>query len=299
MTDYKEVVQSLKPELLTCKEKWPDEIKVKTGKSKEDPFPISLQRKVPQPETANHWDIDELSILLSVDGPKKIPAAPESNGTRELAVGSLNWHAECKQDNIPAPLQAKISMSVAKMWDKELKKLEPTSKAWKFDKIFDWVEMKFQELLTLEASCIEQYEGTDEHGRSIRRYTLVDKVEGKEAEESESDDTDSDEEPESNLDPEEAARRAEVIAKKRAEQEAQRLEEERQREIEAWKKRMDAEAGRGEQKFVPMSKKEQEAIRAAKNKQGVKMAKTGPRRKKYDGPGSKVEREEKEKKKGK
>lgn len=31
----------------------------KTGKTKEEPFPISVRRTIPQPELASEWDIDE------------------------------------------------------------------------------------------------------------------------------------------------------------------------------------------------------------------------------------------------
>jgi hypothetical protein len=47
---------------------------------------------------------------------------------------------------------------------------------------------------------------------------------------------------------------------------------------------------------VQLSKKEIEEKH--KSKQGVRTAKTGARRKAYDGPGSKIAREEEEKKKG-
>ena len=109
------------------------------------------------------------------------------------------------------------------------------------------------------------------------------------------DDDDDDGGDDDGLDPEEAARRAAIVAAKRAAKEEARLQAEKEKDIEAYKKRMLAEAGQGEFKHIQMSKKE--LAEKHKSKQGVRMAKTGPRRKKYDGPGSKIAREEEEKKK--
>jgi hypothetical protein len=68
-------------------------------------------------------------------------------------------------------------------------------------------------------------------------------------------------------------------------------EEERQLNIylkeEAEIKRREAEKDPSLYAKVPIvSKKEQDAIKEAKNKQGVRMRKTGARRKKYEGPGA-------------
>lgn len=54
--------------------------------------------------------------------------------------------------------------------------------------------------------------------------------------------------------------------------------------------------GTAEFRHVQKSKKEMEAAHAAKNKTGVKTSKTGPRAKKYDGPGSAIEAATKKKK---
>jgi hypothetical protein len=34
-------------------------IQAKTGKTKEEPFPISVRRTIPQPEIASEWDISQ------------------------------------------------------------------------------------------------------------------------------------------------------------------------------------------------------------------------------------------------
>eukprot|EP00035_Acanthoeca_spectabilis_P009828 m.173472 g.173472 ORF g.173472 m.173472 type:complete len:87 (-) comp14849_c0_seq2:2667-2927(-) len=66
--DLKAILKGLKPELVAAKEKWAEQIKTRTGKTKEQPFPISICRTIPQPEASSDWDMNELKISLSIDG---------------------------------------------------------------------------------------------------------------------------------------------------------------------------------------------------------------------------------------
>ena len=74
----------------------------------------------------------------------------------------------------------------------------------------------------------------------------------------------------------------EVVLERKA---AELAQEEEDAALEAARKRMEAEEGLAEdgEKVVKLSKKEEkERLEAKRNKQGVRTAKTGPRRNKFD-----------------
>lgn len=295
MVDVKSILQGLKPELMACKTKWTDEVKLKTGKSKEEPFPISVKRRIPQPPVANMWDVDELTIVLSVDGPSVLPGKP--------AVGDIGYHVVCAQKNVPAQLREQIEKAVETMWGKELAanvgKGANGGQAWRLEAILQWVEAKYTSLISLVPECIEMYEGCDANGATMRRYTVQEPVVTEEAPQgSGGEEDDGEAEDEDDIDEAEKARRQAVMDKKRAEKEAKLEAAARKKEADAIKKRLDAENGLAEHRHVQKSKKEMEAEWDAKHKQGQRMSKTGPRRKKFDGEGSAIAREEAEKKKG-
>ena len=76
------------------------------------------------------------------------------------------------------------------------------------------LQSKYSTLLALIPGCLERYEGVDENGASMFRWAVVERPPTPENDggDSEDEDEESDEEPE--IDPEEAARRAEVMRKK-------------------------------------------------------------------------------------
>ena len=67
MSAGKADLQCLKPQLLAVRERFPDEVKVKTGKTKEAPLPIVVKRVIERPAIAAHWDLEELPLALSID----------------------------------------------------------------------------------------------------------------------------------------------------------------------------------------------------------------------------------------
>merc|ERR1719272_1374734 len=299
----KAAVQSLKPHLVACKKRWESEVKVKTGKSKELPFPITVKRLIPTPESCEEWDVDDLAIVLCVDGPASGGAKGSGGGVTAAGFG---WHVEVPQKSLPVAVAAKIAEVVETMWGKELSEHATAGEAgvqdWRLEPMFTWAEQKYSMLLGMVPACIDVYEGCNAAGATCRRYTLVD---------AETDDDGADDGAAAapaaaaaaaaaaavaELDPKEQARRDAIVAKKRREREDAALAKARDKEADALQKRAMAECGLAEFKHVQLSKKEQEE--RSKSKQGVRTAKTGARRKAYDGPGSKIAREEEEKKKG-
>jgi hypothetical protein len=151
--------------------------------------------------------------------------------------------------------------------------------SWQLVELSQWIKQNFSKLLRSIPECMEMYMGTDAAGASMRRYSVIHI--GDEIIESESESEDE----------EEQERAAEYWRNQKIEEERQLMIERVHCPItkaqEAEIKRLEAERDPTLHAKVPIiSRKEQEAIKEAKNKQGVRLRKTGARRKKYEGPGA-------------
>eukprot|EP00041_Stephanoeca_diplocostata_P028916 m.837610 g.837610 ORF g.837610 m.837610 type:complete len:284 (-) comp23461_c0_seq22:3112-3963(-) len=247
---------------------------------------MQIKCTIEQPESAAGWDIDELQIQLSIDGISEQKEPIVSCGVKNV---------------LPKRLTTAISEKVIAEW---ITRMTPRASAsgpasWELVAMLEFVENSFSALLCSVPDLIESYEGCDDTGASMRRYTIVEEAGESESSEEDKDDTDAEDNDgaDDGLDPEERERRAKVIAAKRAAKEAAAREAEKERQALAHRRRQEAEEGIvTEARPAQISKKEREAAYEAKKKQGVRMAKTGQRRTKYAGPGSKVEKEEQEKK---
>lgn len=131
-----------------------------------------------------------------------------------------------------------------------------------------WIKKSFATLVHSIPSLLDMYMGTDAAGASSRRFAVVSI--GEEVIESSSEEEDEEEE---------RAAAEYWRLKKDEEEHLLRIEMDHEAEI----KRMEAKLDPTLHAKVPIkSRKELEAEKEAKNKQGVRLRKTGARRKKFD-----------------
>jgi len=257
--EHKKALQS---EMVAVKTRWSDEVKLSKAKdSPTAPFPVTLQRTIPKPEAASAFDVEELRLQLLV--------ASSDRATMPISVQVAG--------ELPPTVQKRIAAHVEARWREEIE-ARGAAPGWMLEKILGWAEGAYADLLWLEPTYVEQYEGCDDHGMTIRRYAIAEPPEAKAAEEeaagasggSEEEET----EEEAEEDPEVERQRR---IKEKAEAEADRLwREERRREHEAL-----GEEGRQPQ---GVSKKEQQRLIEEKRakKQGHRTAKTGQKAHKAD-----------------
>lgn len=260
-------MKTLKPELQKCIDKWGKEIKVTKG-PKGTPFPLTIQRTIPQTEAAAAWDVDHIVLVLRIEG---------------------NEHAKCravcppkaKDQQMPPQLCRAVAEMITAKWQKQLAKEEDgNTQNWNLNNMFKWTEKKYLDLIRLSSGIkgltVEIYEGTAPDGsggdRTSRRFTI-------QAEEEDDE-----------VDEEEAARLAAEEKKKADEAEAYYNEKEMERiyaaaklkDKDAAEKRKKAEDGLEDpDRPVRLSKKaEKERLDAKRNKAGQRTAKTGQKRSK-------------------
>ncbi|KAJ3312914.1 3-dehydrosphinganine reductase [Boothiomyces sp. JEL0838] len=172
------------------------------------------------------------------------------------------------KNNIPMELKTKILDKIEPFYFNLLGKFS----GWKLVEFYDYLFNNFTELLSLEPSCLEMYLGTSSTGESQRRYTIINTtleiLQGSESE------------PESD---EEYWQRQKELELERQERELKMLGEQRKNEA------MNDPGLYTKERIL--SRKEREELKKAKNKQGVRMRKTGklvliagPKRKKYAPP---------------
>lgn len=240
-------MEGMQAELKGAKTRWGPEIEL----SKADkgtpgyPFPVSLTRYVPKPESAACWDVEELPLRLCFH------SADREETPVSAEVAPL----------FPSELIDEIEKAVEKEWKRKLKKKADDSR-WFVEYILEWVETKYGDLLRLVPSQVESYIGCDDTGASMRRYVVVEP-----AEEGDDDDEDI-------IDPEEQARRvAEYVAR-----EEKRLQDEYEaQEAEAaLKKKMALDGIEVDgPKTRQLSKKEREELNPSrKDKSGHRWRKT-------------------------
>jgi len=264
----------IKGELVSVKESHKDNVKI-WFKKPPPPWPVKLTCNAVQ-EHPYAWDVENLKVRLLIEGPKMedLPIRVELPG--------------CK---LPEMVQSKVVGLVEEKWKNALKEQLSSSetRSWFLPQIVDWVVRNFDLFMRSVPECVEMYMGCNSSGATMRRYTVVEPKGSSESEHEE----------------EEKELTEEQLARRRA-QEERRLQRERERrhkaacEAEAKKQKAMKMRAMGIETSVRLeSKKEREARLAARNKQGVRMRKTGARASKYAGPGSALEKtlSKKEKKK--
>ncbi|KAJ3256619.1 hypothetical protein HK103_005273 [Boothiomyces macroporosus] len=198
------------------------------------------------------FDLQELNLLLMIN----------------VDPIEIQLDLPLDKNNIPMELKTKILDKIEPFYFNLLGKFS----GWKLVQFYDYLFNNFTELLSLEPSCLEMYLGTSSTGESQRRYTIINTtleiIQGSESE------------PESD---EEYWQRQKELELERQERELKMLGEQRKNEA------MNDPGLYTKERIL--SRKEREELKKAKNKQGVRMRKTGklflilgPKRKKYVPP---------------
>ena len=173
------------------------------------PFPVTLQRTIPKPEAASAFDVEELRLQLLV--------ASSDRATMPISVQVAG--------ELPPTVQKRIAAHVEARWREEIE-ARGAAPGWMLEKILGWAEGAYADLLWLEPTYVEQYEGCDDAGMTIRRYAIAEPPEAKE-EASEEEAAASEEEEESSSEDEEVARQRRIKEKAEAEADRQWREERR------------------------------------------------------------------------
>eukprot|EP00927_Polykrikos_kofoidii_P056683 TRINITY_DN50768_c0_g1_i1.p1 TRINITY_DN50768_c0_g1~~TRINITY_DN50768_c0_g1_i1.p1 ORF type:complete len:296 (+),score=99.42 TRINITY_DN50768_c0_g1_i1:101-889(+) len=206
-------MQELQAELKLVKERWTKEIELSKAEKGAStyPFPVTVTRYTPQPESANMWDFDELPVRLVI---------------RDADVAALAVSVEIPPI-LPGELPKTIEKAVCDQWKKLLSKKKGKDEIWMIANILSWVEEKFGDLLRLVPSYVDSYIGCDDMGASMRRYTLIGPaVEEEEDEEEAEDDEDEEERVREYIERERARIEAEIEEKYQEDEEKRRLAKE-------------------------------------------------------------------------
>ena len=263
-----EAKKALQAEVVAVKGRWQSEIKLMKAKqdSPNYPLPLSVARTVPRPDAASMYDVEELTVRLWIDSLEATVDAA-SAPVRVEVLGP-----------VPDSLQLRIAEHVDARWRMELG-YRGASKSWLLEKMLGWVESAYVDLLMLDPSYVECYEGCNDDGMTIRRYAIAEPPPAQpESEEGESEDSDEyedsdDEDIDTKLSKmsltEEEERKFRI--KMKAEEEADRQwREERRKEAE----RLGEDFGGPK----PVSKKEMKKMQDEKRQtQGKRLRKVCPR----------------------
>ena len=294
--------KALSAEVVAVKQRWGAEIKLQ--KAPKDapgaPLPLCVARTIERPEAAYAFDVDDLTVKLWIEGldlkaaaaqPPAVDVSDEVGSSAAAAMPDDGLPVRVEISGpVPPALYPRMATHVRNRWATELR-ARGTSHSWFLEKVLAWAEGAYIELLTLDQSLVEEYEGVNDEGMTIRRYTIAEPPPPKEEEEEDSDDEDSsDYESDGDDDVEgidtklakmglsEEAERAMRI-KLKAEEEAQRAyREQRRKEAEEDRERNGDAPGGG------LSKKEQKKQKADKTekKQGTRLRKAGAKHNKFD-----------------
>lgn len=204
-------MQELQEELKAAKEKWAKEIELSKAEKGAPgyPFPVSITRYTPRPDSAAAWDCEELPVRLVIS------SADVSE--RKVSVEFPPF--------FPGELPASMEKLVEAEWKKMLGK-KTKSHMWMVEKILVWVEEHFAELLRSVPSYIDCYVGCDDMGASMRRYTLVGPAAPEEEEEEDEEELEEDEQQrriQEYIEREQARIEAEIEDKVRQDEERRKL----------------------------------------------------------------------------
>jgi hypothetical protein len=293
-------VDALQKELMTIKEQVTG---AKMFKAKEGaptfPFPIVVTLTVPKPPSANAFDIDSLTLKLTFDA-----GAPCAEDNSELSVEPA--------DDLPCAVAEAIGASLSATWKQQLVKRREAAGAaaeqpgWLLKGLVTLVSAKFAQLLQSRPECVEEYQGCDDLGATLRRYMLVPPLEASDASsrgsasgESDGDSSDGEGSGEEEMDDE--ARAFWEAQERRKAEAARALAIKETNDAEARRQEVERLRAKGVDVEGPklLSKKEQDEAHARKRGQGNRLAKTGSRASKFAGEGSALAKDADKKKKAK
>lgn len=262
-------LKAIKEEAKKLHDKYPGKV---AFQKEGQPFPVAITRTIPAPAGAEAWDVFEIVVKMVIAGqnPNDCPV----------------W-VEIPMPSMPSKLTQKWAAELEKKWKATLKDPRAKGKGWLLDMVLKFAEKRYVEWLKLEPSLIESYSTVDADDNTIRRFTITKPTE---LTEEEKEQLELERQKEA---AEEAQAEYQWITKKLAAEEKALAEKEK----EAQEKRRLADEGMLEYKPVQLSKKEEQARLDAKKKQGVRTAKTGERRHKFDLEATEAAKKEREKEK--
>lgn len=245
----------LKNECLELSKK--TKLKVIPSKTTKGPFPLAIKLRIGQPEYAEMYDIHELIVLFVIDS---------------VIDPSLNVLMDALENKLPKLLCNSMVDLIGKQW-KSLYKLgnKDEFNSWYLDEMYEWIRFRFINLVSSVPECLEMYLGDSISGATIRRYGFVER-EDSSIPENGSDNSSkhmSENENQENSDHEDD----QDYWKKQKEDELLQLQIEKDREAEERRREYEMDPALNK-KVQQLSKKELEAQKACKNKQGVRMRKT-------------------------
>jgi hypothetical protein len=141
--------------------------------SKTAPFPITLRFSVPIPNTCSHFDLDKISIHLTIhptfhDDLSQLHAVPAVYLLPGVALS-------VEAPNLPASLCANIARNLAShnSAHASVTPPSPASLHSALSMLFARVTTSLEELLSLESGAVERYESVDAGGSTERRIKFL------------------------------------------------------------------------------------------------------------------------------
>ncbi|KAJ3307251.1 hypothetical protein HDV03_001736 [Kappamyces sp. JEL0829] len=184
---------------------------------------------------------------------------------------------------LPSDLRAAIALKIQAEWHKILAGCVG-SDSWGLETLAAWTMQNFSSIVSCLPTALEAYMGEGANGESVRRWAVASFKEDEAVDEQDESDA-------SYADSQDSDDEAREYWRRRREEEE--LEEARRKAKEAEERRQEYENDPAlHAKIKKLSLKEQQELKEAKNKQGVRLAKTGPKRKKFAGEGSAQEKEQ-------
>jgi hypothetical protein len=271
--------KKIKLELQQMKSKWGDDFKPMWTRPP-PPWPVRALRIIRRTEEAEMYDVPDLRIRLVIQSPH---------------LEQFPVNVEISNKHLPQRMQLSIAGTIKEKWIAELQKEQDLPEhlrtGWQMDSIFQWCEQQYGALLRVAPEFLESYFGSNDDGVTIRRFAIV--VPKKHEETKTKEEQLNEEENEAIASAKlEALKLGEKLREERErEKRIKRAREAEVRAQEAERKKAEAMALRekGVDMSLPkkLSKKELKAQAEYKAKH-KRMAKTGPAKKKYEGPGSKA-----------
>jgi hypothetical protein len=158
-TDAKKGLQT---EVVAVKTRWTDQLKIVKAPagSPTAPLPLAVARTIERPDgPASAYDVEEITVKLWIDA-----LEAGEDGAAPVRVETIA--------KVPDVLQQLMSSHIEERWRGELK-ARGVGNGWLLEKMLSWVEGAYVELLRLEPSLVEVYDGVNDSGMTIRRFAIA------------------------------------------------------------------------------------------------------------------------------
>ena len=167
-------VPKLKKELVKAQTSYGKELLKLVAAKKGDanfPWPLGATRTIERPPQFDMWDVEELSLTLTVSVVRPAEGSDDQNAYMVPKAELANWSGV-----IPEKLAMMIGVAVQQKWESLLRKRDATPRknfqSWAIERVFDWADTQYGKFLRLVPDVIESYLGTSLRGQSQRRYLV-------------------------------------------------------------------------------------------------------------------------------